>query len=259
MFDPTIYDNLKVVLEGKLYDLDAEGGLAIVARHDRVDLATMSRTFEMMLQPRGGASRAIVALSSGMADFAAEHRMLRLAEHRPGASLSLTLELPYERAEQLDKVHAYSLRLWGEEVDIAHELTRTVQPRDVLGHAVGEVWSEACEGTTSDVSDEACESAIRDASKYTTGEAIVDKFMDAADRVTVDATVNTSGDMSKDASTDVSKAVARAGGEASAMPDGCYRIHIHFRQRLDESHMEELEQWLDIAQMYVTDVEAERY
>lgn len=45
MFDPTIYENLKVVVEGELYDRDFDGGIAIINREDIVNLATMSRSY----------------------------------------------------------------------------------------------------------------------------------------------------------------------------------------------------------------------
>ena len=32
MFDPTIYDNIKVVLEGAVYDLDLEGKIIITTK-----------------------------------------------------------------------------------------------------------------------------------------------------------------------------------------------------------------------------------
>ena len=52
MFDPTIYDNLKVVLEGEIYDRDLAGAIQIVDRSDIVDLAIMSRIFIMRFQNR---------------------------------------------------------------------------------------------------------------------------------------------------------------------------------------------------------------
>ncbi|MNW37797.1 hypothetical protein D3C74_148500 [compost metagenome] len=45
MFDPTIFDNLKVVVEGAVYDLDLCGELQVVDRNDRVELSTMSRYY----------------------------------------------------------------------------------------------------------------------------------------------------------------------------------------------------------------------
>jgi hypothetical protein len=47
MFDPAVYENLKVVLEGDIYDRDLMGEIAVISRKDIVDMASMSRTFEI--------------------------------------------------------------------------------------------------------------------------------------------------------------------------------------------------------------------
>lgn len=45
MFDPTIYENIKVVLEGEIYDVDLNGKILVTMRKDLIDLATMSREY----------------------------------------------------------------------------------------------------------------------------------------------------------------------------------------------------------------------
>lgn len=45
MFDPTIFDNLKVVAEGAVYDLDLQGEILITNRIDQIDLAKLSRFY----------------------------------------------------------------------------------------------------------------------------------------------------------------------------------------------------------------------
>lgn len=45
MFDPTAFDNLKVVLEGEIYDFDLRGVIRVLNRKDIVDLARMSRHY----------------------------------------------------------------------------------------------------------------------------------------------------------------------------------------------------------------------
>ncbi|MDF0725751.1 hypothetical protein PY093_03360 [Cytobacillus sp. S13-E01] len=39
MFDPTIFDNLKVVIEGEVYDLDLTGDFLVTNRSDSIDIA----------------------------------------------------------------------------------------------------------------------------------------------------------------------------------------------------------------------------
>jgi hypothetical protein len=49
MFDPTVFDNLKVVFEGAIYELDLKGEIDIIDRSDLVDLAKMSRAYSVTL------------------------------------------------------------------------------------------------------------------------------------------------------------------------------------------------------------------
>ncbi|RLQ95170.1 hypothetical protein [Falsibacillus albus] len=47
MFDPTAYENMKVVLEGAVYDLDLSGKIKVTNRKDIIDLASLSRQYEL--------------------------------------------------------------------------------------------------------------------------------------------------------------------------------------------------------------------
>ncbi|WCK55327.1 hypothetical protein PP175_04960 [Aneurinibacillus sp. Ricciae_BoGa-3] len=50
MFDPTIFENLKIALEGTVYDKDFSGEILVTSRHDAVDLADMSREYRIGFQ-----------------------------------------------------------------------------------------------------------------------------------------------------------------------------------------------------------------
>jgi hypothetical protein len=47
MFDPTAFDNMKVVAEGLFYDLDLNGVISIKERNDIIDLAQLSRNYSL--------------------------------------------------------------------------------------------------------------------------------------------------------------------------------------------------------------------
>jgi hypothetical protein len=47
MFDPTAFDNMKVVAEGLFYDLDLNGTITIKERNDIIDLAQLSRRYSL--------------------------------------------------------------------------------------------------------------------------------------------------------------------------------------------------------------------
>ncbi len=72
MFDPTIYDNLKVVLEGSVYDLDLSGAVRISGRQDQIDLSTMSRLYQIEFRRLQGAALARMRLSTTLTDLSSE-------------------------------------------------------------------------------------------------------------------------------------------------------------------------------------------
>lgn len=47
MFDPTAFENMKVVIEGALYDRDLVGDIFIIDRNDFINTAKLSRRYEV--------------------------------------------------------------------------------------------------------------------------------------------------------------------------------------------------------------------
>ncbi|SID87142.1 Uncharacterised protein [Mycobacteroides abscessus subsp. abscessus] len=47
LFDPTAYENMKIVMEGLLYDKDLAGQISIIDRNELINTAKLSRTFEI--------------------------------------------------------------------------------------------------------------------------------------------------------------------------------------------------------------------
>ena len=73
MFDPTAYDNMKVVIEGAAYDLDLEGDIRVIDRKDLVDLATLSRRYEVTYCQKQPASVTVnFSLKASLQELAAE-------------------------------------------------------------------------------------------------------------------------------------------------------------------------------------------
>lgn len=125
MFDPTVYENLKVVLEGAVYDLDLAGTIRVTSRMDRMDLAAMSRTYKVGFRLASGddAEDANIAsvpstemvLSTELADLASE--ILELPGVTPGCSLDVrfTMELPHGAAAEsvCPMIEAALRKVWG--------------------------------------------------------------------------------------------------------------------------------------------------
>jgi hypothetical protein len=91
MFDPSVFENLKVVVEGAFYDLDLEGELAIIDRHDYVDLAYMSRIFEISTRLDASKEKAVectLSLSAGLQAFSSE-KISSITKREPGCDLKI--------------------------------------------------------------------------------------------------------------------------------------------------------------------------
>lgn len=89
MFDPTIYDNLKVAFENYLYDLDnLDENIHITHRRDQLEMASMSREFTLQFCLRDHAAvTAEVVLKSSLQAIAAE--ILETPDSHPGCELEL--------------------------------------------------------------------------------------------------------------------------------------------------------------------------
>lgn len=129
--DPTIFDNLKVVLEGSLYDLDREGRLRVADRADLVDLASMQRLFRMgfVLPQEPRRVYGEVEISSELLDFAAEWKRLHTIEEKPGVRVWLRFTLEHGLLEEamIRRVHE-EMKLRWEASDLSHTLEKTMTP-----------------------------------------------------------------------------------------------------------------------------------
>ena len=76
MFDPTAFDNMKVVLEGAVYDQDLQGRILVIDRKDLIDLARLSRKYSILFENRNGnsACRAMLTAEYGIDHYLAETR-----------------------------------------------------------------------------------------------------------------------------------------------------------------------------------------
>lgn len=131
MFDPTVYENLKVVLEGAVYDLDLEGSIRMTAREDLMDLASMSRTYRLAfcLPAAFEATRLVTAqitLSAGLADLAGE--ILEQESVVPGCSLELAFTMPLLPDEPEERIcswcEAAIWSVWGTRFSVRQTLSR---------------------------------------------------------------------------------------------------------------------------------------
>jgi hypothetical protein len=132
MFDPTVFDNLKVIIEGAIYDLDLDGELQVVNRRDLVDLATMSRQFSMdiAVSPK---MLGRVELSSNLENISGE--LLKRLD-RPGCSVTVSFFQEVKRSsiinERLEQWKKEIQDIWGESWGMELSSTETLDPKQPL-------------------------------------------------------------------------------------------------------------------------------
>ncbi len=96
MFDPTAFDNMKVVIEGAIYDLDLDGEINIIDRNDLINLAKMSRSFDVSFKLPGNKTRQVIAkiiLKSNLENLAAELLPGSLSDKDSGSMVRLEFQL----------------------------------------------------------------------------------------------------------------------------------------------------------------------
>lgn len=126
MFDPTIYENIKVVLEGDLYDLDLKGIIQVTNRQDLVDLSRMSRIFQLEFQLTGeGRTKGEISLRADTYDLAAE--ILEMDGVQDSSSVGCTLHVAFhtfiEDPEECGQIEENLLQIWSYRPLITQEVS----------------------------------------------------------------------------------------------------------------------------------------
>jgi hypothetical protein len=117
MFDPTAFDNMKVVIEGALYDLDIIGKIEITDRNDIVNMAKMSRYFDLQFKLKDERRTPIFAkimIESQLVHLAAELIPGLKSENLAGCQIRL--EFHFEENLNLNQFHevqTIALEIWG--------------------------------------------------------------------------------------------------------------------------------------------------
>jgi len=113
MFDPTAFDNMKVVIEGALYDKDISGDIVITDRNDFLNLAKMSRLFEVIFRLPNSSVEAQVKMESRLDNLAAELLPSFQAEQLAGCFVKLSFFLQHERKIDYQMAKKILVDIWG--------------------------------------------------------------------------------------------------------------------------------------------------
>lgn len=123
MYDPTVFENLKVAFENQLYDLDTiEGEITMLGRSDVMDFAILSRKLAIRFAlVEHQAVTAEIILEASLTDLADE-----LLEN-PGKNPSCSLTLRFHKrvqdvAEQCQRIDEALNEIWENEAEVAQTL-----------------------------------------------------------------------------------------------------------------------------------------
>ena len=100
MFDPTVFDNLKVALENELYDMDnLDQRIRITGRVDRMEFAVMSRLFRIQFQlTDDNLITGEIELAASLQELASEILEQKGAE--PGCVLTIRYRMPISNPDK---------------------------------------------------------------------------------------------------------------------------------------------------------------
>ncbi len=125
MFDPTVFDNLKVVIEGEIYDLDLSGTIQVIDRKDLVDLAKMSRSYEISFRSSEHSTSLKGATLRIHADL---HSLSGELLSTQNATLGCTLEIIFTMEMknpdvQCKEIEQELVGIWGTERGISQQIS----------------------------------------------------------------------------------------------------------------------------------------
>lgn len=127
MFDPTAFENLKVVLEGAIYELDLNGEIVIIDRNDIINTAKLSRKFEISFQLSQMTKRHMIAkleLESGLENLAAELLPGSLCEELSGCSIHLNFSFEQQHTiVDYENIERILYDIWGTNRIISHAVS----------------------------------------------------------------------------------------------------------------------------------------
>ncbi|MCM3538396.1 hypothetical protein [Priestia endophytica] len=130
MYDPTVFDNLKVAFENELYDLDnLEEEITIVSRKDTLEMSIMAKEFRLGFQLSDEhAVTAEVCLYASLQDLASE--ILEEPNSNPSCTLRLFFYVDIDR----NKVEAQCSKI---EKGLGDIWTQQNPPKQTLQYQYG--------------------------------------------------------------------------------------------------------------------------
>jgi alpha-D-ribose 1-methylphosphonate 5-triphosphate synthase subunit PhnI len=123
LFDPTAYENIKVVIEGDIYDRDLSGEIIVIDRNDWINAAKLSRKYEISFTKKGyepDLLSAMMTIEAGLENLSAELLESVNAEQLAGCLVNISFSLLHTNEIVVSKEVQYVLEdIWGKDRLIA--------------------------------------------------------------------------------------------------------------------------------------------
>lgn len=118
MFDPTAFENMRVIMEGIFYDKDLSGDISIVDRNDVINTAKLSRVFNLSFQLMSSSISKVtgrLTLEASLKNLAAELLPSSGSEKYAGCKIKIEFLFENDSDESISLEVDRILRgIWGE-------------------------------------------------------------------------------------------------------------------------------------------------
>lgn len=139
-FDPTAYENFKIIIEGSLYDADFTGDIKIVNRSELVDLSILSRSFDMQFAlPEADGLVGGIQIRASLKNLADE--ILFHNDNLAAAHIDVYFQFDEQASNKEEDVHTLAASLqhiWGNERKIVTSITKHYH-KDVYSHCSNKI------------------------------------------------------------------------------------------------------------------------
>lgn len=119
MFDPTAFENIKVVIEGEIYDRDLSGEILVSDRNDWFNSAKLSRKYEIsfgLADVGNNDLTATMTLEAGVENLCAEMLNMENAKHLAGCTVVICFSMAHlNNHEVFRDIQTVLESIWGVE------------------------------------------------------------------------------------------------------------------------------------------------
>ncbi|EWG09661.1 hypothetical protein [Cytobacillus firmus] len=127
MFDPTAFENMKVVMEGGFYDRDLSGEIRIVDRNDMINSAKMCRKYDITFADHAEGMPEILCtfiMEAGLDNLAAELLPQGKSKMLAGCRISVNFTIKHQHDhKKIQEIREVLEQIWG----IGRKIEQTVK------------------------------------------------------------------------------------------------------------------------------------